>query len=79
MLTTDLPNAPAAQEALVIRQYAGKYMQEGRCLVPARIELRRQMCLVTLDFTLAVITSSVLRIDADMQRGKLFSSARRAS
>ena len=56
----------------MIRQHAGKYMQEGRCLVPARIELRRQMCLVTLDLTHAVITSSVLRIDADMQHGKLF-------
>ena len=30
------------------------------------------MCRVTLDFTHAVITSSVLRIDADMQHGKLF-------
>ena len=40
--------------------------------MPARIELRTQMCRVTLDFTHAVITSSVLRIDADMQHGKLF-------
>ena len=30
------------------------------------------MCRVTLDFTRAVITSSVLRIDADMVHGKLF-------
>jgi hypothetical protein len=30
------------------------------------------MCRVTLDFTHAVITSSVLRIDANMQHGKLF-------
>jgi hypothetical protein len=71
-LTADLPNAPAAKEVLVIRQHAGKYVQEGRWLVPARIELRTQMCRVTLDFTRAVITSSVLRIDADMQHGKLF-------
>jgi hypothetical protein len=71
-LTTDLPNAPAAKEVLVIRQHAGKYVQEGRWLVPARIELHTQMCRVTLDFTRAVITSSVLRIDADMQLGKLF-------
>lgn len=71
-LTTDLPNAPAAKEVLVIRQHAGKYAQQGRWLVPARIELRTQMCRVTLDFTHAVITSSVLRIDADMQHGKLF-------
>jgi Domain of unknown function (DUF1707) len=70
-LTADLPNAPAAKEVLVIRQHAGKYVQEGRWLVPARIELRTQMCRVTLDFTHAVITRSVLRIDADMQHGKL--------
>jgi hypothetical protein len=70
-LTTDLPNVPAAKEVLVIRQHAGKYVQEGRWLVPACIELRTQMCRVTLDFTHAVITSSVLRIDANMQHGKL--------
>jgi hypothetical protein len=71
-LTADLPNAPAAREVLVIRQHAGKYVQDGRWLVPACIELRTQMCRVTLDFTRAVITSSFLRIDADMQPGKLF-------
>ena len=70
-LTSDLPNALAAKEVLVIRQHAGKYVQEGRWLVPARIELQTQMCRVTLDFIHAVITSSVLRIDADMQHGKL--------
>ena len=70
-LTTDLPNAPAAKEVLVIRQHAGKYVQEGRWLVPARIELRTQMCRVTLDFTRAMITSSVLRIETDMVHGKL--------
>ena len=69
-LTTDLPNAPAAKEVLVIRQH-GKYVQEGRWLVPARIELRTQMCRVTLDFTRAMITSSVLRIETDMVHGKL--------
>jgi len=65
-------NAAAARERLVIRQHAGKYVQQGRWLVPARIEPRTQMCRVTLDFTRAVITSSVLRIDADMVHGKLF-------
>jgi len=71
-LTADLPNAPVAKEALVIRQVGGKYVQEGRWLVPARIELRTQMCRVTLDFTDAVVTSRALRIDADMVHGKLF-------
>jgi hypothetical protein len=70
-LTADLPNIPAAKEVLVIRQHAGKYVQQGRWLVPARIELHTQMCRVTLDFTHAVITSGVLRINADMVHGKL--------
>ena len=70
-LTADLPNITAAKEVLVIRQHAGKYVQQGRWLVPARIELHTQMCRVTLDFTHAVITSGVLRINADMVHGKL--------
>ena len=45
-LTADLPHAPAAKEVLVIRQHAGKYVQEGRWLVPARIELHTQLCRV---------------------------------
>jgi hypothetical protein len=44
----------------------------GRWPVPARIELRTQECRVTLDFTHAVITSDVLRIETDMVHGKLF-------
>ncbi len=71
VLTADLPDAPPAKEVLVIRQHAGRYAQEGRWLVPARIELRTQMCRVTLDSTHAVITSGVLRIDAGMVHGKL--------
>ncbi|TDD98195.1 DUF1707 domain-containing protein [Actinomadura rubrisoli] len=50
-LTADLPVAPAAKEVLVIEQEGGKYAQEGRWLVPARIDLRTQLCRVTLDFT----------------------------
>ena len=37
-----------------------------------RIELRTQECRVTLDFTHAVFTSDVLRIETDMVHGKLF-------
>ena len=40
--------------------------------MPARIELRRRECRVVLDFTHAVVTSHVLRIEADMVHGKLF-------
>jgi hypothetical protein len=71
-LTADLPTAPAAKDVLVINQGGGKYVQEGRWLVPPRIELRTQLCKVTLDFTRALITSNVLRIDAEMVHGKLF-------
>jgi Domain of unknown function (DUF1707) len=71
-LTTDLPGAPAARDVLVVGQHGGKYVKEGRWLVPARIALRTRECRVTLDFTDAVITSRALRIDADMVHGKLF-------
>ena len=39
--------------------------------MPNRIELRTQLCWVTFDFTDAVITSRTLRIETDMQHGKL--------
>ena len=47
-------------------------MREGRWEIPARIELRTQLCRVTLNFTQAVITSNVLQIETDMVHGKLF-------
>ncbi|HUA31532.1 MAG TPA: hypothetical protein VMC03_21815 [Streptosporangiaceae bacterium] len=56
----------------MVQQHGGKYVKEGRWLVPARIALRTRECRVTLDFTDAVITSRALRIDADMVHGKLF-------
>jgi hypothetical protein len=56
----------------VVEQRGGRYVREGRWPVPARIELRTQECRVTLDFTHAVITSDVLRIETDMVHGKLF-------
>ena len=73
-LTADLPIPPAAQgkDVLVVEQHGGRYVREGCWPVPARIELRTRECRVTLDFTHAVITSDVLRIEADMVHGKLF-------
>jgi hypothetical protein len=73
-LTADLPIAPAAKgkDVLVVEQHGGRYVREGRWPVPERIELRTQECRVTLDFTHAVITSNVLRIETDMVHGKLF-------
>ena len=71
-LTADLPVAPAAKEVLVVEQHGGKYVQEGRWQVPARFELRTRECRVVLDFTRAVVTSNVVRIETDMVHGKLF-------
>ena len=70
-LTADLSSAPATSDVLVVEQHGGKYVREGRWLVPARIALRTRECRVTLDFTDAVITSRTLHIDADMVHGKL--------
>jgi len=73
-LTADLPIAPAAKgkDVLVVEQQGGRYVRDGRWSVPARIELRAQLCRVTLDFTHAVITSNVLRIEMDIVHGKVF-------
>lgn len=74
-LTTDLPagapTAPAAKDVLVIKQTGSSYARTGRWVVPRRIELRTQLCQVTLDFTEAVITPGTLRIDMNMIHGKL--------
>jgi sugar phosphate isomerase/epimerase len=71
-LTADLPSAPAAKDVIVIEQHGGRYVQDGRWQVPARIELRTRECRVVLDFTNAVVTSNVVRIETDMVHGKLF-------
>jgi DUF1707 SHOCT-like domain len=73
-LTADLPVAATAtgKDVLVVEQHGGRYVRDGRWSVPERIELRTQECRVTLDFTHAVITSNVLRIETDMVHGKLF-------
>ena len=72
-LTADLPIAAGASGngVLVIDQHGGRFVREGRWPVPARIELRTRECRVTLDFTHAVITSNILRIETDMVHGKL--------
>lgn len=73
-LTADLPASPAARakDVLVIEQHGGRYTKEGPWPLPARIDLRTKLCRVTLDFTQATITSDVVRIDMEMQHGKLF-------
>jgi hypothetical protein len=72
-LTTDLSSGPSirAKGILAVEQHGGRYVRDGRWLVPERIEIRTQMCRITLDFTQAVITSNVLQIEADMVHGRL--------
>ena len=70
-LTADLATLPGAEEALAIRQTGGKYVQDGRWQVPPRIDVRTQLCKVTLDFTRALITSEPVRINAEMVHGGL--------
>lgn len=74
-LTADLPTiesaAPPAREKLVIAQAGSKYEKAGRWVLPERIEIRTGMTKVTLDLTEAVVTSGVLRIDAEMAHGRL--------
>ncbi len=73
-LTADLPITSAAKgkDVLVVEQHGGRFVRDGRWWVPARIELRTQLCRVTFDFTQAVITSRVVRIEVEMVHGKLF-------
>jgi hypothetical protein len=70
-LVADLPAMSATKDVLVVEQRGGKWTRAGRWTVPNRIELRTQLCRVTFDFTNAVITARTLRIDIDMQHGKL--------
>ncbi len=77
-LTADLPSSTAAvatvpaKDVLVVEQHGGKYVRDGRWSVPPRIDVRTQLCRVTLDFREAVTSSKVVRIDVDMAHGKLF-------
>lgn len=70
-LAAGLPAAAAAKDVLVVRQTGGRWTRAGRWTVPDRIEVRTKLCRVTFDFTDAVITSRTVRIDTDMQHGKL--------
>ena len=71
ILTADLVPAPLAKDVLTVEQRGGKYDRSGHWVVPRRIELRTSLCQVLLDFTDAVISSDLLRIDVQMQHGKL--------
>ena len=79
-LTTDLPAAPGAaipaaaaeaKDLVRIDCGAGRATRQGRWVVPRRMEIRVNSGEVRLDFTEAVITQGVLRIDAEVQSGRL--------
>ncbi|NEB76973.1 DUF1707 domain-containing protein [Streptomyces sp. SID14478] len=75
-LTADLPGSlpvpGTSKDVLVIEQHGSKYVRSGRWSVPPRIEVRMQLGRATLDFTDAVLTSGVLRIETELVHSKLF-------
>ncbi|MFG2476318.1 DUF1707 domain-containing protein [Streptomyces fagopyri] len=74
-LTADLPHGSVAvggsgaevKDTIRIEQvHSGAVERVGRWVVPRRLELAVTFCEVTLDFTDAVITHDILRIDLEM-------------
>ncbi|WP_328921194.1 MULTISPECIES: DUF1707 domain-containing protein [unclassified Streptomyces] len=76
-LTADLPpvsvsagvSVAEVKDVIRIDQRFSAVSRVGHWVVPRRLELAAEWCEVTLDFTQAVITQDILRIDMDM-RGK---------
>jgi hypothetical protein len=79
VLTTDLPAAPGtppavraeAKDLIKIDCGSGSAKRDGQWVVPQRIDVRVTSGSVKLDLTKAVITSPVLRLDADVKSGSL--------
>jgi hypothetical protein len=65
------PVGAGPKDLLMVKQHGSRYVRTGRWVVPKRIELRTQLCQVTLDFAEAVISSDTLYIDVQMVHGKL--------
>jgi Domain of unknown function (DUF1707) len=65
------PAAPKPKDVLRIYRTSGWAKREGRWLVPPRIEVRVRSGHIKLDFTEAVITRPLLRIDAEVGSGGL--------
>lgn len=65
------PVGAGPKDLLMVKQHGSRYVRTGRWVVPKRIELRTQLCQVTLDFAEAVISSDTLHIDVQMVHGKL--------
>ncbi|MBV9380411.1 MAG: DUF1707 domain-containing protein [Streptosporangiaceae bacterium] len=79
-LTSDLPATarsamtvpvPQAKDVVRIECRSGHAQREGRWVVPQRMEVRVTSGHVKLDFTEAVITQPVLRIDTTVRSGHL--------
>jgi Domain of unknown function (DUF1707) len=78
-LTTDLPAAGGAVGAAVsepkdmirLECRSGSAKREGRWVVPRRIEVRVTSGEVKLDFTEAIIAQPLLKIDAEVNSGRL--------
>jgi len=79
-LSKDLPAAPGGaagaqapepKDTIRVDCQNGNAKRDGRWVVPRRIEVRVVSGHVRLDFTEAVITQSVLQIDADVRSGTL--------
>lgn len=76
-LTRDLPAAAGAagaeqpKDLVRIECASGSAKREGQWVVPRRMDIRARAGSVTLDFTDALITQPVLRIDADVRSGSL--------
>jgi len=76
-LTKDLPAGPGLATAaepkdlVRIETSSGSARRDGRWVVPKRMEIRVTSGSVRLDFTEAVITQPVLRIDAEVTSGAL--------
>jgi Domain of unknown function (DUF1707) len=77
-VTRDLPSAagtvlgaPAPKDVVRIDCQSSVVERTGPWLVPRRMEVRVKSGVVTLDFTEAVITQPVLRIDAEVGSGAL--------
>jgi hypothetical protein len=76
-LTKDLPAGPGfattaePKDLIGIESHSGSVRRDGRWVVPKRMEIRVTSGSVRLDFTEAVITQPVLRIDAEVTSGSL--------
>jgi len=76
-LTKDLPDAPGPaamaepKDLVRIEAGSGSTRRDGRWVVPKRMEIRATSGSVRLDFTEAVITQPMLRIDVEVTSGSL--------